>query len=218
MKHLFIFILTTLTFSFALEAANVPGYIIKNSSDTVWGEIKVSPFSRIKGSFNLNGPETGSFYFGVVFRENSDSDFATYYPASLQGFSFQYKSAQYHFSRFTLNYKSIVVSEKKRDQFLCLLYRDTNYELYRNVIVDPNNGLMSVPDQWLQYTIYYLFSPAKGIVKVEKSRQYKNLGALLTAYDFEAQFVAQLDKSTDFVDIMDVLKQYSSWLKINKKQ
>jgi hypothetical protein len=76
---------------------------------------------------------------------------------------------------------------------------------------------MSVPDQWFQYTIHYLFSPAKGIVKVEKSRQYKNLGALLTAYDFEAQFVAQLDKSTDFVDIMDVLKQYSSWLKINKK-
>jgi hypothetical protein len=89
LRHLFIFILTTLTLSFALEAANVPGYIIKNSSDTVWGEMKVSPFSRIKGSFNLNGPETGSYYFGVVFRENSDSDFVTYYPASLQGFSFQ---------------------------------------------------------------------------------------------------------------------------------
>ena len=59
--------------------------------------------------------------------------------------------------------------------------------------------------------------PNKGIVKVEKSRRYKNQGALLTAYNFEAQFVAQLDKSTDFVDIMDVLKQYSSWLKINKK-
>ncbi len=205
-----------LTFSFSLGAANVPGYIIKNSSDTVWGEIKVSSFGRIKGSFNMNGTETSSFYFGVIFREKAASDFVTYYPESLQGFSFQYKSTQYHFSRFTLNYKSIVVSEKKRSQFLCLLYSDANYQLYRNVIVDPNTGLISVPDKWLQYTIYYLYSPTNGIVKVEKTKQYKQLSALLAAYDFDAQFVAQLDKSIDFVDIMNVLKQYNSWLKINK--
>ena len=218
MKYLFVLLFVSLTFSFTLEAANVPGYIIKNSSDTIWGEIKVSPFSRIKGSLNLNGPETNSFYFGVVFRENSASDFVTYYPKSLQGFSFQYKSVHYHFNRFTLNYKSIVVSEEKRDQFLCLLYSDANYQLYRNVLVDPANGLISVPDKWLQYTIYYLYSPSKGIVKVEKTKQYKEFRSLLSAYGFDAQFVAQLDKSTDFVDIMNVLKQYNSWLKINKKQ
>lgn len=208
-------VLTVLTLSGFLTAGNVPGYIVKNNADTVWGTMKVSSFGKISGGYNLSGIETETYYFGVSFKADDETKFAIYYPESLQGFAFQYKSTQYIFNRFTLNFKSIVTSEKQRNQFLCLMYRDNNYQLYRNVLIDPNNGLISVPDKWLRFIVYYLYSESKGIVKVEKNKKYRNLQSLLADYDFDSRFIEQLDKKIDFIDIKDVLKQYNDWLKNN---
>jgi len=191
------------------------GLYSENNADTVWGTIKISSFGKISGAYNLSGIETETYYFGVSFKADDETKFTIYYPESLQGFAFQYKSTQYIFNRFTLNLKSIVTSEKQRNRFLCLMYRDNNYQLYRNVLIDPNNGLISVPDKWLRFTVYYLYSESKGIVKVEKSKKYKNLQSLLADYDFDSRFIEQLDKKIDFIDIKDVLKQYNNWLKNN---
>lgn len=190
------------------HAANVPGYIITNENDTIHGFVQVSNSSHVAVVFPSSIPHFDTYSFGVTFKKYDEKAYKLYYPASIKEFNFLHNSTNYIFKRFTLKYKSIVKQEETRDQFLCLLYSNNQYQLYRNVLIDPNNGLISIPDKYLKYMIYYLYSPEKGIVKVEKSKKYNTIKALLLDNNFDPAFVAGLDNRLDFIDIKDILKQY----------
>lgn len=190
------------------HAANVPGYIVTNEDDTIHGFVRVSSSSHMTVNLPSSINSFDTYNFALSFRKHDEKLYKQYYPSSIKEFNFLYKSTNFIFKRFTLKYKSIVKSEDTRDQFLCLLYSDNEYQLYRNVLIDPNNGLISIPDKYLKYMIYYLYHPEKGIVKVEKSKKYETIQALLLDNNFNPAFVAGLDKKLDFIDIKDILKQY----------
>lgn len=213
-KHLKTFMMFLLVFfliSGRVEAINVTGYIITNQNDTIQGFFKVSYLGKMAEYNPVQAANVELYKAAVAFRKTEQEKFKFYTPDSLKGFQFSYQARDYIYRRFALKYKNMAVGEVAVNQFLCLLYSDKYYQLYRNLQIDFNNGLVSIPDNRLKYMVYYLYNPQKGIVKAEQSKQYKTVAEFLLDQNFEPDFVSSLSSELNFVNIVYVLKQYKIW-------
>ena len=208
LKTIIMFLLMSFFISLKTAAISLNGYIVTNQNDTIQGFFNVSKLAKLAAYNQTQAANTELYNVQVAFRVNENDPYKFYTADSIKAFRFTYNSTNYMFRRFTLRYKRVMAGELSQNQFLCLLYSDKYHQLYRNAQIDFNNGLLSIPDNSLKYMVYYLYNPQKGIVKVEQNKQQKTISEFLLDQDFDPEFVSQLNPRWDFVDILNILKQY----------
>lgn len=207
-------VLLTLNVNLAL-ADKVPGFIVKNSSDTIYGEIKVSNFDLYRGGTVLSGINLEPFHSAVEFRENNARRFKSFTPTDLKGFGFNIESINYRFSTFVIESKSIVKSERKRLRFLNLVLQG-EIALYRDIVRKDNDYMSGARyDKIVDYHDYYLFDEKHGLKRVVATKEYKTVKDLLKYYEIDQRFIDRLSPNIRFKDATEVLLEYEKWKKKN---
>ena len=194
-------------------ANKVPGYIISNKTDTIFGEIKVSRFDLYTGGFVINGINLEPFHSMVRFKEIGQGRFRTYEPEYLIGFGFLDNTINYRFKRFKIESKSIVKTGRERFRFLSLIYLG-EIAIYRDIIRRPNNMETSVinqNDNTIVFYDYYLYTEKHGLKKVVWSKDYRTLIELLTYYEIDSEFIEQIAPNARFKDVREIFQEYEKW-------
>ncbi len=192
---------------------NVPGFIVTNNSDTIFGTVQVSKFDQLTGRLILDGYETQSFYSRVVFKSSNQKQFLNYYPENISGFGFSDKYGNYFFKSFKIKHKSIFENGRERYEFLCLIYKGT-FELYESLYFVENMYVNQRFEKYITNTDYYLYSDIKGLVKVDNA-QYKKITDLLREAGLDNRFIEVVPENIRFENIKSLLKIYDSWIFLN---
>ena len=198
-------------------ARKVPGYILTENLDTIYGEVKVYSFDRITGDLIINGIDLQSYHLEVEFKSHDGKKFITFKPQDIQGFGFFYKSEKYIFRRFLIEQKSIVKSERQFYRFLNLLYNG-KISLYKDIIRVNNPSYDLTKAISYVYSDYYLYDTPGGLKKVRVKEDDESLKDILSYYGFEDDYLNSIPKNTNLKDIQTVLEDYDSWYKKNKEQ
>lgn len=217
MKIRFIVTVVLTLFFYQMQARKVPGYIIRNSSDTIYGEIRVSGTDLYKGETVLFGTNLKSLHLAVEFREKGENRFHSFTPKDIKEFGFFDKSIDYRFRSFVIESKSIVKSERKRARFLNLVWQG-EVALYRDIVQRENflkTGFLN--DRVIDYYDYYLLDEKHGLRKVVGTKEYKTLKDLLKYYEVDQRFIDQLSPNIRFKDVTEVILEYETWKKKNKR-
>jgi hypothetical protein len=223
-KFIKYFILSLLfTFSVNLtKAKKVPGYIITENSDTIYGQIKLSKFDLLAGTWIIFGINIKQLHFEVCFRENKGRKFRNFQAINISGFGFNFKSEDYIFKSFTLKSNTAIVKERERERFLQLIYKG-EIELYRDQKrtesnINPGNNSYNI-NKNLLFTYYdlFLYNESKGLTKVEISKDIKTINQLLDKYDLDKEYIKIIPSNTKLKDIGVVLINYDLWKKTSEK-
>lgn len=205
-------------FTFNLKSAiavKLPGYIILNSSDTIFGEIKISGFDLYMGGIVFNGVNLEPLHSAVRFRDNKQMPFVSYTTDDISGFGFFNKLESYRFKKFAIKYNSIVKAERERSRFLHLIYQG-ELSVYCDIVRKENymkTGFSN--DQVIDYYDYYLFDDVHGLKRVVKSKDYSTVKDLLGCYELDQKFIEQIPPDVRFKNIIEVLQEYDRWKKNN---
>jgi len=217
-KIKFIIIVFVLTLALnPVLACKVPGYIIKNGSDTVFGKVRVSYFDIYTGAIFLFGINMEPFHSVLYFREKNTSGFKSFTPNDISGFGFTYKSINYRFKTFVIESKSIVKSERIKLRFLNLIYQG-KVAIYKDIVRKEsyNTGVKDKDkDRLTNYSDYYLFDDKHGLKKANWSKEYKTVTDLLVYYEIDQNFLVQLPAEARFKDLKQILCEYDLWKKHN---
>jgi len=214
-KIRFIIIVLVLTLNLNSVLANkVPGYIIKNSSDTIFGEIKVSRFDIYTGGIFFYGINLEPFHSILYFKENNKNRFKSFTPNDITGFGFIYKSTDYRFKTFVIESKSIVKSERRKSKFLNLIYQG-KIAVYKDIVRKDNYIMTGVQNKVTDYYDYYLFDDQHGLKKAICSKEYKTLIDLFLYYEIDQKFILHLPAEVRFKDVIEILYEYEMWRKSN---
>ncbi|NOQ25846.1 MAG: hypothetical protein GQ564_10835 [Bacteroidales bacterium] len=200
-----------------VEARKIPGFIITENKDTIYGEVIVSFFNLHTVAVILDGVNLEPLHYEVWFREYEKRRFHNFQAKDISAFGFYFRYKNYLFHSFTLESNSIIEKESKRDRFLQLcyvgkvsLYKDLSRMNMHNInviipsIVDYTNSIV--------YYNYFLFDDIEGLTKVEISENIKTISDLLNLYNIEKEFIDLIPKKTKLKDINIVLKKYEFWL------
>lgn len=194
------------------QAIHVPGYIITEKSDTVFGTIQLQKFDQVSGGLIINGFDRGILYKQLFFKSLTDKRYKTYLPETISGFGFNYDKEKYVFQSFTLDRKSMVKREHYQSRFLCLVYKGS-LSLFKDIKhynFDPSNTLGN--QNSYTYAEYFLYQPSVGLKKVEITDKIPSIKVLLRLYNCKEEFVQELKDNLLIRDMMDVLEAYDQWL------
>ena len=193
-----------------ISANQVPGYIVNLKNDTICGTIQAydNIFLFNVGIFDT---DQNCFNSKVSFKAKNESKFRTFYPEDIQSFEFRFKGIHYIFKSFQIERNSIIASETKQNRFLCLLYKGC-LELYQDNLFVTNHNMTKKESPEMSFTDNFLFSPAKGLIKVQKTDKYKMVRDLLDEYNFDQRFLQGIPDNLNFKEIKKVLKLYDMWL------
>jgi len=164
----------------------VPGYIVTLKNDTICDTIQA--FENINifnvGIFDV---DQNCFNTKVSFKAKNETRFKTYYPENIREFDFRFNAVHYIYKSFQIERNSIFESESKQCRFLCLLYRGS-IDLFQDVffVTNYNNTKKESPE--ISFTDYFLFSPTKNLIKVEKTNKYRRVRDLLAEFNFDNRF------------------------------
>ncbi len=167
-KGLFCAILAILLSLNLAHGKVVPGYIVKNNSDTIYGEIKILRFDIYTNGVLLSGINLEQFHTSLSFREKNCDNFKLYTPEDIAGFGFLFKSTEYRFKTFTIVSNSIFKSERKRLRFLNLIYQG-EVALYKDIVRIVDHGKSNSSHGFTEYYDYYLFDNKRGLVNIASS-------------------------------------------------
>jgi hypothetical protein len=194
-------------------AMNVPGYIITTNSDTVHGMVKLTKFNQATGGLMMSGFDRDILHLSVSFRKEGEKDFETYTPDMIGGFAFTFESHDYYYKSFLLDYRSIFPNEKQVYRFLMLVHRG-NIDLYQDVKYTGNAAGTSVQGTYATYS-YYLYTPSKGLLRVEMTDQARTVQDLLFQYGVDIRFIKEIPANANFKDIRKILDDYDRWVSGN---
>ncbi len=202
--------------SYNAKAKKVPGYLITNEDDTLYGEIKISHFNILTGDFLFRSIYMDQLHFEVVFRENDTGKFSAFKAGEILGFGFDHRKQSYIFQSFILTSNTPLKREKYTSRFLQLCYLG-EVALYRDVnrIANYDNTTETVPiltDETFVYYEYYLYNLKEGLNKVEPKEGISTITDLLYLYKLEKEFIEQLPGSYKFKDVKQILISYDIWL------
>jgi hypothetical protein len=158
--------------SFALSAK---GYIVTLKSDTVYGWVQLGRFDQTTGGFILNGIETESYSWRVVFATNEEKRYKTYFPEMILGFRFVYKSEEYIYERTAVTRKSLFKNESQQYRFSRIVSKDKNGAYSKNLRVSPNPGLESNRDKFLKHEQQQFQIKVDSTKKIEKNNSAKEI-------------------------------------------
>ncbi|TLX73074.1 hypothetical protein E9993_16575 [Labilibacter sediminis] len=114
------------------QAKVLPGYIITQESDTIWGSIKVYTFNRYTGAWVFNGIDLEWCYLEATFKEKGEFWFKTYSPERIKEYGFTYKDQAYIFHSKNISTKSIYKRTRELKQFLNVIYSENGIIVYRH--------------------------------------------------------------------------------------
>ncbi len=194
-----------------ISANQVPGYIVTLKNDTICGTIQAHDniFLFRVGIFDT---DQNCFNSKVSFKANNDTKFRTFYPEDIREFDFGFKGVHYIFKSFQIERNSMTESESKQNRFLCLLYKGY-IELYQDNLFVTNQNMTRTESPEISFTDFFLFSPTKSLIKVQKTDRYNTVRDLLAEYNFDERFIQGIPDNLNFKDIKNVLKLYDLWLK-----
>ena len=201
----------------AVYARKVPGFIIKNSNDTILGEVSIPFFDPISGGIIINGIDLKSFQSVLYFREKNTQRFRAFTPEDIAGFGFTYKSTDYKFKTLLVEYKSLVSSERQKLRFLNLIYQG-HLALYKEITTKESYFSTGTSNKYIDYYDYYLYDDRHGLKRVIKSNEFKTLGDLFRYYGINQNFIDIVPASTRFKDIMYFLETYDIWKRRSRKK
>jgi len=201
--------LLTLTAGYSC-AMNVPGYIITANSDTVHGMVKLTKFSQATGGLMMSGFDRDILHLSVSFRPDSGKEYQTYTPDMIRGFAFTYETHDYYYKSFLLDYKSIFPNEKQVYRFLMLVRRG-NIDLYQDVNYANNPAGNNLQGTYATYS-YFLYTPSKGLLRVEMTDQARTVQDLLFQYGVDIRFIKEIPDNANFKDIRKILDDYDHWV------
>lgn len=182
-----IVILLSLIFNSA-QGKIVPGYIIINGSDTIYGEIKIPQYNIYTNGIVLFGINLEPFHSALNFRENNSKIFKLFTPKDIDGFSFTYRSTEYRFKAFTIVSNSIFKSERKRVRFLNLIYQG-DVAIYKNIVRRTYNSEPNLYDDFVEYYDYYIYDDKQGLRKVDSTINHELLIDLLIFYQIDQKLI-----------------------------
>jgi hypothetical protein len=192
------------------NALIVPGYIINEKSDTVYGTVQLSRFNQFTGGFMINGIDFETLHLKVIFRANDDSRFKSFSPEMISEFGFNYDSTDYVFKSFIIYYKSLFKVDRQRNRFLCLVYKG-NIDLFEDLAIY-NPLFKSSHDDYLTYRDYFLYNASRGLLKLEANDTIKNIKDILSQFDIDGRFLRQIPENMKLENIIPVLGLYDKWL------
>ncbi len=218
---LFILSVVLILISNSIEARKVPGYIVTENSDTIYGEIKVTFFNLVTGGVILDGINLEPLHYEVWFRGFETRRFRKYQSNDIFGFGFKFKNRDYLFHGFTLESKSIFKSEEKRYRFLQLCYIGKVYlykDLYRinNYNYVESNHNSKIFDNTITTFDYFIFNESIGLTKLGVLNELEDISNLLKRYEFEEEFIKLIKPRSKLISIVKVLREYEIWLHASK--
>ena len=190
-------------------ALKVPGYIINNTSDTVFGEIALSKMDHAAGGLYFDGFDLNILSSTVSFKSIGEGAFRDIYPCDIEGFSFTYKKVAYLFKSFTLDHNNMFRNEAKICRFLLLVHRG-KISLYRDVEYVHNSAAGAGYDAHYIYW-YYLYNASGGLRKAEKDKDIRSVQDLLSVYSVDEDFISTLPRKSTFKDLKEILDKYEHW-------
>jgi len=206
-----------------IEAKKVPGFIITENSDTIYGQIKLSKFNLLTGTWFLRGINLEQLHFEIWFKENKSRKFKNFKAIDISGFGFNYKSSDFYFQSFTLESNTRIINERKRDRFLQLIYKG-QVELYKDLIrvinYDNINDYSTIrfKNRSFLYYDFFLYNKTKGLTKVELTKDKKTINQLLNLYDFDKEYLKRIPNNTKFKDIKLILIDYDLWFYLKNRE
>ncbi len=155
-----------------VNAGKVPGYIILNNNETLYGEIKVSNFDRDQNSILIQS--------NVWFKDKRDKHFKSYAPKDILELGFFYKSINYKFKSFVIDYNSLVPSESQKIKFLGLIFQG-ELSVYRDLVQSVNHkkSTSQHKDIIIDTYDYYLYNDRQGLKRVVLSKEFPSVIDLL---------------------------------------
>jgi len=92
-----------------------------------------------------------------------------------------------------------------------MLYKGS-LELYKNETFIENPHMATPFEKYLKYSDYFLFSPTKGLIKVECTSQFKNIKDVFRYFEFEKKFIETIPIHASFDEIKGWLLLYDYWV------
>lgn len=210
-----LFLFCFLWLVFTCEGKKVPGYIVTEDRDTLYGNIYIYRFNLNTGLFFINGIDDESYHYQVAFKNKQDKKYKVFKPEDVQGFGFRFKNEDYVYQKFQIIKRSLVPEEKLKVRFLRLVYSN-GFSLYqdRNRIRQASGNLnKSIPgssfgEESMVVTDYYLYSAAIGLKRVDGSIPVTEL---LMVYGMDAAFIKALPDQVKSRDVPEIIAAYEVW-------
>jgi hypothetical protein len=195
------------------QAKKVPGFIINENSDTLIGKIRIYSHNPNIRGFNIYGIDIEPFYSIVRFKGNTDKRFRNYEPEDIKGFCFRYKSMDYFFREFKLEFSTLFGVDHFRSRFLNLIYKG-KLALYQDEVRNPIlKNFKNFQDYTEVHYNYYLFDELKGLHEVELTKKIRTIKDLLAIYNVDEDFLYEIPASIKPKEIKLILEEYDFWLK-----
>ncbi len=212
-----IFILL-LFFSGSVYGKQIPGYIINNQADTVYGYIRITSVIFPGGAICLNGFNTEPLYYEVHFKSPLNKRFKRYEPTDIKEFSFIEHNEHYVFRSFDLRRKNLFSKNDECFRFLRLVIED-DVSLFNNLNKTYYSSNRLTDNGLNAYTIqeYFLYDNFHGLSEVCKTTEYSVLKDLLKKYNFDNEYIRQLPDSKQYMDIYFILSDYKRWKSVKDK-
>jgi hypothetical protein len=213
---LFMFVIGLTLSAEYCAAKRVPGFIVTNNADTLFGDIKVYSFDRVTGVWIINGIDLQCYHFEVTFRNSIEKKYLTYKPEDIKGFGFVYKSKKYIFHRFILEPKNMFKPGTKVYRFLSLEHKG-KISLYKDVIRMTNPSADFISNISNLFFDYYLYDANHDLQKFQVKDEEKSMAEILRNYGFADEYLKELPTKTNLRDIKMILEDYDLWwVKRNK--
>lgn len=196
---------------YTVMANNLPAYIINLKDDTIKGEIKVSNFDILAGTYQFSDISMKQFHTSVYFKDVNQTRFKTYNPTDIKEFGFTYKSIYYTYKSFVIATKSMIKTEKEKRKFLQLLY-DGEIAVYKDIIRTNNFYNSNVPNnKVIDYEEFYLYSNKHGLKKLSTEYEFSTVLSLLEYYEVDKKFLELNESEIEIENIIEILDKYSNW-------
>lgn len=190
-------------------ALKVPGFIVLEISDTVFGEVQLNKYDNLTGGIVFDGINLNILYSSVTFKSSDESAYKTYYPCDIAGYGYTYQKKRYIFTSFTPENKNMFSKESGRCKFLLLVHRG-KIDLYRDIEIVSNSVSGGNADAYYMYW-YYLYNATYGLHKAIPDKKIRSVQDLLSVYGIEEEFISTIPRKSTFKDLKEILDKYEAW-------
>jgi hypothetical protein len=193
------------------SAIKVPGYIVDQNQDTLYGTVILSKVDQITGDLIIGGFDQASLYSSVTFKGTDEKSFHKYSPDLIKGFGFGYDTTTFVFRTFLVKFNSLFPEGQEKNCFLNLIYQGS-LELYQYIACIKDPSPSTIKNGYKTYREYYLYAGSKDLFRVAASDRTKSVNELLRQAGVEEQFLGKIPENSGFEDIKRILVKYDQWL------
>jgi YHS domain-containing protein len=191
----------------------VDGYIETTDNVRIEGRVKLPKTEFYTGALYIYGFDLSYFYRAVKFHDPLNGK-KIYSPNEIKGFSFNYKGEDYYFISQTINYNSLVKSERQKDRFLNVLYKGSLVLLRDELQLNEER----IDAKIIMYENYYLYDSQLGLTLLEVNKESSSLKEILHKYGISELFLNGFNDNLKIWDIKNILYKYDIWLEQHKNR